>query len=235
MFLSSCRKLISLLILQRISLILENTLSASQFAYRPGKSTGDVLLVHKYVNTAAKAKGLEKVCIGFDMSKDSDTVQREKLQELLTARVVDTGNVTLIKQLLQNTTQSGKIKGRAFKTRIGAPQGHGLSPRLFLLYLFEALKEKEAAIYSGMKQNYARQSSAPLFHYHDYNKSQILPIPSHLEFADDLEFFAIMRLSTNESMTQSKRCSWISNCTSTNWKQNFLRTKRTQIWKKSKS
>ena len=150
--------------------MLENSLSASQFAYTPGKSTRDVLLAQKYLNTAAKAKSLQKVGIGFEMSKTFDTVQGEKFLELLTARVVDTGNVTLIKQLLQNTTlnvKSGKIIERAFKTKIGVPKGDGLSPRLFTLYLDEALKEMEAAILSGLDHNNARQSSTPPTHGHD--------------------------------------------------------------------
>ena len=102
------------------------------------------------------------------------------------------GNVTLIKHLLENTAlnaKSGKIIGTAFKTNVGVPQEDGLSPRLFTLYLVETLKVKEAEIRSGINHNYARQSSDPPIHLHDYSKSKIPLRPSHPEHADHVGFF----------------------------------------------
>ena len=60
--LSSYRKLLSTIILSRINNRFEETMSTSQFAYRAGKSTGDIVLAHKYLIAGAKTKGINKVC-----------------------------------------------------------------------------------------------------------------------------------------------------------------------------
>ena len=189
--LSPYRKLLCLILLQRINPILENSLSNSQFAYRPGKSTGYVVLAYMYPIAAVKAKGPEKVCIGFHMSKVFETMQREKPLELLTVRIVDTGVVTLITHLLENTTLNikiGKIIGRACITNVNDPLGYGLSPRLFTLYLKERLKKNETEFHIGVDHSYARQNSALPIHDHDYRKSKILSLLTHLEHADDVDF-----------------------------------------------
>ena len=143
------RRLLSLIILDRISDKVDETMSPYQFAYRRGRSTGDIVLIHKYLIAGAKSKGLEKVCMGIDMSKAFDTIDRSRLLNILKARGISEDNVTLIKILLSNTSfqvKQGKNIAREFKTNRGVPQGDGLSPILFTLYLDEALKEIDREI-----------------------------------------------------------------------------------------
>ena len=51
------------------------------------------------------------------MSKALDTVQREKLLELLTARDVETSNAKLIKQVMENTALNVKSLEEPSKRR----------------------------------------------------------------------------------------------------------------------
>ena len=83
---STYRKLLSLKILDRISDKVDETMSPSQFAYCRGRSTGDIVLIHKYLIAGANSKGLEKVCMGIDMSKAFDTIDRSVFSNILKAR-----------------------------------------------------------------------------------------------------------------------------------------------------
>ena len=101
--LSTYRKLLSQIILNRINPVIDKSISSSQFAYRTGRSTGDVVLAHKYLIAGAKTKKFAYTCVGIDMSKAFDTVSRSKLLEILRHRGVEEGDVCLIKLLLTNT------------------------------------------------------------------------------------------------------------------------------------
>ena len=71
------------------------------------------------------------------MSKAFDTVERGKLFEIL-KKILDEDELHLMKVLLQDVqlqVRIGNQTGKAIKTNIGVPQGDGLSPALFTLYL----------------------------------------------------------------------------------------------------
>ena len=54
--LSTYRKLISLIILKRINTKIEASMLPSQYAYRTGKSTGDIVLAHKCLLAVSSLK-----------------------------------------------------------------------------------------------------------------------------------------------------------------------------------
>ena len=175
---------------------------------------------HKYLIAAAETKGLEKDCIRLDMSKVFRTLQREKLLQLLTVRNVDTGNVTIIRQILERNAlnvKSGEIIGRAFKTNIGV-----LSPQLFTLYLIESLKEIKAELHGGMDHNYARRSSAPPIYDHDYSKSKTPPLSFHLEYADDVEFFCNHQADAKRITNIVEKILLNFNCYTNQWKTEII-------------
>ena len=93
----------SLILLDRTKKTLEGTISRTQFAYRPNRSTGDIALAHKLLMGAAIEKGLYTVCIGFDMSRAFDTVPRKKIIEVLQQKSIDLGDINIINTLLNNT------------------------------------------------------------------------------------------------------------------------------------
>ena len=186
--LSTYRKLLSLIILDHISDKVDETMSPSQFAYQRGRSTGDIVLIHKYLIAGAKSKGLERVCMGIDMSKAFDTIDRSRLLNILKARGISEDNVTLIKILLSNTSlqvNQGKNVTREFKNNRRVPQGDCLSPILFTLYLDEALKEIDREI---DKPSTSDERSTIALHDHDYTKRYRSCLRSHLEDADNVDF-----------------------------------------------
>ena len=86
----------------------------------------------------AISKGFDKYRVGIDMSKAIDNVDRNKLIDILRSRKIPEEKITLTKKLLTNTTlevKVGKKLGEKFQTKKGVPQGDGLSPRLFTVYL----------------------------------------------------------------------------------------------------
>ena len=70
----------------------------------------------------AISKGFDKYCVGIDMSKAFDNVDRNDLIDILRTRKIPEGNITLIKKLLANTTLEVKVGmklGEKFQTNRG--------------------------------------------------------------------------------------------------------------------
>ena len=99
------RKLLSQIILQRINPIIESSISNTLFAYRSGRSTGDVVLAHKYLVAGSLAKGFNRYCVGIDLSKAFDNVWRDKLINILCSKGVPEWDLSLIRLLLYSQTQ----------------------------------------------------------------------------------------------------------------------------------
>ena len=54
----------------------------SPYDYQTGKSTGDIVLAHKYLLVVTSTKMIQKVFAGIDMSKAFDTVDRKKFTDI---------------------------------------------------------------------------------------------------------------------------------------------------------
>ena len=204
--LSAYRKLLSLIVLQRINPIIDASLSDTQFAYRRNRSTGDIVLSHKYMVAGALSKKFNKVCAGIDMSKAFDNVLRGKLMDILRKRGVQEGEIGLINLLLSNTTMKvkmGKQIGAIFKTNKGVPQGDGLSPRLFTVYLDEALREIDNKCISD-HDSYSAKGTATILHGHDYQKNTSPALPGHMEYADDVDFLCDSKEEAEEVVKIAK-------------------------------
>ena len=72
--LSAWRKLLSSIVLDRITHDLDEAMDHSQHAYCRGKSTGDVVLAHKIMLAGSIERELNPTLVGIDMSKAFDTV-----------------------------------------------------------------------------------------------------------------------------------------------------------------
>ena len=106
------------------------------------------------------------------MSKAFDNVILSKLIQILRTRGVEVIELDLIQLLLSNTTlqiKRRKQKGSCFETNKGFPQGDGLSPRLFTVYLDEALREIDQ--YLTCDHSYAAEGTCTILHEHDYQKT----------------------------------------------------------------
>ena len=78
-----------------------------------------------------------------DLSKAFDSVVRSKLLNLCASFMID-DELRMLRILLTETTlaiRAGQTVGSIFETLMGIPQGGGLSPVFFILYLQLAMTE----------------------------------------------------------------------------------------------
>ena len=148
--LPSLRKTLSLVILNRIRPGVEKYLSPGQSGFRSHRSMADVVWCKRWLSSIVERFSVEIHVLGLDFSKAFDTVNREKLlQVLLSAQIANDDEVRIIRYLMANTTLEVNVessKSPAFPTTTGIPQGDGLSPVLFTVYLEAALRDLRSAL-----------------------------------------------------------------------------------------
>ena len=187
--LSAYRKLLSKIILARVNKDLDAFISPNQHAYAVGKSTSDVVLIHKMMIASCIERNLELKIIGIDMSKAFDTVNRCSLLSALKSFNTPENHL-LITSLSNKTSLAVKFKkeiGESFCTNIGVHQGDALSPRLFNFYLQMALNEVDLGRKVPVEHDYAIPAS-----------TNLLP---HVEYADDVDFICKPNENSEELLT----------------------------------
>ena len=137
------RKVMSNIILFRIQPKVDKYLSQSQSAYRPGRSTSDIVWLHRFLAARIQKFEEEIYITGIDMSNAFDTIRRSTLIETLQS-FLEEDEVRMIRVLLSNTTleiKTNNIPTQSFTSNTGSPQGDGLSGCLFDIY-FEMFLRK---------------------------------------------------------------------------------------------
>jgi hypothetical protein len=85
------------------------------------------------------------IVINTDMSEAFDRARRERLIQVLQRKVYfNEDEVRMTRALLSGITlkiRVGGILGESFTTKKGVPQGDGLSPRLFIIYMEDIDRE----------------------------------------------------------------------------------------------
>ena len=128
-------RIIQQAISQKLTLIYEPLFSEGSYGYRPGRSAKDA---SKRVKEYAE-EGY-RYAVSLDLSKYFDTLNHERLLNLLRENVNDERVIQIIKRYLK----SGVLEhGVVMETEEGSPQGGNLSPLLANLYLDEFDKEFE--------------------------------------------------------------------------------------------
>ena len=142
-------KVLSLITLDRIRPSIEKYLSHSQSGFRPERSTSDVVWTHIWLAAKTVAENINIKITGIDMSAAFDTIDRDILLQIL-KNIVEEDELRLIQFLLSNTHINTRINNAdinaPFTNNVGTPQGDGLSPVLFTIYLEHALKEVRTVI-----------------------------------------------------------------------------------------
>ena len=169
--LNTLRKVLSLLTLDRIRPSIEKYLSHSQSGFRPERSTSDVVWTHRWLAAKTVTENINIKITGIDMSAAFDTINRDILKD-----IVEEDELRLIQFLLSNTYINTRINNAdinaPFTSNVGTPQGDGLSPVLFTIYLEHALKEVRTVI---------AKPKSPLEE----------KIPREIAYADDVDFVGL--------------------------------------------
>lgn len=143
--LNSIRKILCLVVLNRINEKIEKYLSPSQHGYRSGRSTTEVTWTTQFLKAVCEKFMEEYDVVQTDMSQAFDTPDRGLLMEILETEVnIGEDELRLIRVLLAEVKLQLKIdncRGEQFTSLIGVPQGDGLSPKLFLVYMEHIRRE----------------------------------------------------------------------------------------------
>ena len=172
------RKVLSLITLNRIKEKVDEHVKHTQAAYRPNRSTTDIIWAHRFICSKVQLyQDTEIIIIGIDMSSAFDTIDRGKLmQELETLLQED--EQRMCRLLLSNTTISIKFGNHdleTVETNIGSPQGDAISGTFFNIEFENALRT--------LREKMKEARSQVL---HTNNKKSSLP--TELEYADDSDF-----------------------------------------------
>lgn len=142
--LSTLRKILAVVMLNRTMGKLERLLPQSQAAYRRGRSTTEqVAAVKMIAEKAINAREYTANLMFLDMSMAFDCVKREVLLQDL-AEVIEDDELHVLAVMVRDVKLEVKMDGNVgeeFKTNVGVPQGDGISPLLFTLYLAQSLKQ----------------------------------------------------------------------------------------------
>ena len=122
-------------IAQQLMPIYEPLFSDGSYGYRPGRSAKDAILKVKEYAEAGYTHA-----VVLDLSKYFDTINHDRLLEILRRNVKDERVIQTIKRYLKSGVMEN---GVVTATEEGSPQGGNLSPLLANIYLNEFDKEFE--------------------------------------------------------------------------------------------
>ena len=140
--LSSFRKVLSHIILQRVYSKAISFIPESQSAFRHGRATTDIVAAYRWLIAKCVRYKTALEILGTDLSRAFDTISREKLLVVL-AGILDEDELRLVRFLLADTSLQIKLQsvlGPSFPSTIGSAQGDCLSPLLFIIYLEASLR-----------------------------------------------------------------------------------------------
>ena len=186
--LTSIRKTLSNITLNRIKGTVDNYLAQSQAAYRKGRSTTDVVWAHRFV--AAKVQKYQDIQVnitGLDMSSAFDTVERAKLLSELES-IVREDESRMCRLLLSKTSMELRFENHpeeVFVTNKGSPQGDAISGTFFNIAFERALRDLRTEINKQdpmIEHSYCRPTS----------------MPPEMVYADDSDFLSISKIRDTE-------------------------------------
>ena len=215
------RKVLSLITLGRCRDKFEVFLSFSQAAFRMGRSTSDILWAHRWL--IAKVIRYHKAfyILGLDMSRAFDTILRDKLLVILRDDVcLKDDELRMCQMLLADTTLSVRFENvlaDPFTTTIGTPQGDGLSPVLFAIYLEKAMRDLRGQMPDRLLED--------------------KDLPEEAIYADDVDFFSssIERLDKIKELVPPTIGKYNLNANKDKWEQTYVtHSEEEDKWKGTK-
>ena len=100
---ATIRKILSRSTTKRIVPKTNSYLSHSQSAYRDGRSTSDIVWSYRWIAAKVQEIEIKVYIVGIDMSSAFDTIDRQKLVDIVES-FLDEDEARIIRRLLSNTT-----------------------------------------------------------------------------------------------------------------------------------
>ena len=172
------RKALSLITLNRIKEKVNKHVQHTQAAYRPNRSTTDIVWAHRFICSKVQLyQNVEIIIVGIDMSSAFDTMERGKLmQELET--LLNEDEQRMCRFLLSNTTISIKFGNHdleTVETNIGYPQGDAISGTFSNIEFENALRKLRERMTEARSQDNSEKSSLPTRRVHlNYRSTYML-------------------------------------------------------------
>lgn len=107
--------------------IFERKFEASSYGFRPGRGCKDALR-----EVARRLKAGQTWVVDVDIEKYFDSIERERLIDLIAEEIADGSILTLIRQYLEQDVMEG---AKRWRPETGTPQGAVISPLLANIYL----------------------------------------------------------------------------------------------------
>eukprot|EP00795_Rhopilema_esculentum_P003525 gene3525-biopygen1 len=182
------RKILSSIVLHRIQPKVERFLSDSQAAYRPSRSTSDIVWAYKWISAKTQKSQIRVYITSIDMSSAFDTIRREQLVDIA-KKFLNEDEVRMIQLLLSNTTLDVRINNaetEPFSSNMGSPQGDALSGVLFNIYFEESLRKVRNFRHEINSKDHEENGNwSPTF------------LPQEAIYADDADFLTTSELEKN--------------------------------------
>jgi sorting nexin-29 len=179
--LTTLRKILSNIFVERTANETEKYISKTQSAYRPGRSTTDNIWTLRWMIAKTQKFKIDFFLTGIDMSRAFDTIDRMKLLKKYD-EIIGQDETRIATSLLTNTKLEVKIPNfnepEQFVTNVGSPQGDGSSGHHFNVYQEEPVREVIETVEEHVDHIYC------------------MTPPVEMKYADDIEFV---------SMNESKR------------------------------
>ncbi len=205
--LSLLRKILAIIMMDRIYEKIDNEIPLTQAAYRPGRGTTENIFTLKILAEKAATELNYKINIMLlDMSKAFDCVNRDILLQDL-KKLLNEDELHIFKILIEDVILQVKYEktlGQEFKTTKGIPQGDCLSPILFTMYLAKGMNiesnipiKNDHTCYTKLNVN---NESLVEEHMENHNYAQkINSVKSiDLQYADDIGWIGNSRKNMNE-------------------------------------
>ena len=148
--LNSYRKLLTLIVQNRILPRVLRYLPLSQHAYLPRRSSGELLWTLQFIRSIAERYGERFVLLQTDLEKAFDSPNRSQLMAILEESGCCTeDDLRIIQFLLADTKLRARVEshlGPFFTTLSGIPQGDVLSAILFIIYFAYILDKADTSL-----------------------------------------------------------------------------------------
>ena len=195
--LNQIRKILSIVMLNRINSRIDNEINITQTAYRSGRSVTENVFTFKILAEKAISTSNNEINVTlFDMSKAFDTVNRPSLMQDL-KKVLGEDELHILSIMINEVQIQIKTKtklGRKFQTNNGIPQGDCLSPILFTLYLSKILypeHNKYDHSYASINIGSEHILEKPIMD-HSYMRKPKLDVKYDQRFADPIGYLKII-------------------------------------------